>query len=624
MSDSGILGDLTVPIRLSTELESVASFGYKTDITIEGIPFNLRPTQENPWIWSVREDRREQFENSHEAGEQTFGYWWLRSQRSFHGGAGQVFSDSGVEDVDISRLRFNTSVSANVFDNPGQITPYAATASTAITTIVRAVPFVRSGVNKIAVARGNNDSVDFYNTSPFAFDTNVSLTEAASVCLDMATDGERLFIAINGKIIRIDEAGTQVDLVTGITYTRPRLVWAKDRLFLANGPSLYEINPNTPAALPAAFYTHRAPGWTWSTGFDGPNAVFFTGYVGLKSEIWSVSAQNQGTGTPVLADVVLQMTLPRGEIAYDIFFYVNSLFVLGTSEGARVGAFTPDGRPQYGPLSFDLAPVRAIGALGPLAFLGSDNGVYTINLGQVIARNGTYAYSHHHNKTSTTGQNYVSIATSGAVGAAAAFYFTDHHLERDSGDGSCSLTTSWFTWNTTELKRMYHVVLGGKISTGTATLTIENYEGDTVTFDIGADPSRTTWRFGLSLAASVAYRATITLSAGTDTNTINSIQLQALPQELRYETIVLPLMCFGNEVDSTGRPMGHDNFAAKRLALLMALAKSNPTVTVTNRVVNVSYQAQIKDVQFTQTLSVPSKQGHKVGGTIDLVLRAVV
>jgi hypothetical protein len=616
----------SVPVDLAQAVAQSQVSGYHLDLSIDGIPFNMKPTTDNPWVWEVREDRREQFDNSSEMGEQTFGFWWLRSQSAFHGGAGQGWLDSGTEDPSISRIRFDTSTTMDVFSSIGQCTPRGAATNTPIASVVRGVPFVRGGVNKIAIAKGDSDSLDFYNTSPYAFDTNVSLGEPGAVCLDIASDGARLFVAINNKIIRIDEAGIQTDIATLTFSGTVRLAYVKKRLLLADGKDVYQVDTD-PGAPPVAlvYGTHgvfqiRTPGWTFSDIAEGPNGIYLTGYAGLVGQVWQLSETESGA-TIILGGGTLQITLPTGEIPYAIFFYVNSLFVLGTSAGARVGSFSPDGRPQFGPLSFDLFPVRALGAVGSSVFLGSDGGTYQLDLGQLVTRAGAYAWAHRHD--ATTASPYNSIITSGSVGDVDLFCIHTTGIEVESADSGGSLTTSWYTWATTEPKRAYGVVVHGSLTVGEMTVTVETYEGDTVVYTVGADASRTNWEFGISLEASSAYRVTIAFDQGTDVNFLNSIQLKALPQERRYETIALPLMVYNTEQTSGGYEIGYNNFALDRVQTLIGVARNNRTITVDNRVTNETYRCQIQAVRFSQTTGIAGGIGHQVGGEATVVLRVV-
>jgi hypothetical protein len=63
------------------------------DVAFGGIPFFMAPTDQNPYQRETAPYRKEQFDNSREPGEQSLTGWWLRSQSSFHGGAGIKFYD---------------------------------------------------------------------------------------------------------------------------------------------------------------------------------------------------------------------------------------------------------------------------------------------------------------------------------------------------------------------------------------------------------------------------------------------------------------------------------------------------------------------------------------------------
>ena len=63
------------------------------DVAFGGIPFFMAPTDQNPYQRETAPYRKDQFDNSREPGEQSLTGWWLRSQSSFHGGAGIKFYD---------------------------------------------------------------------------------------------------------------------------------------------------------------------------------------------------------------------------------------------------------------------------------------------------------------------------------------------------------------------------------------------------------------------------------------------------------------------------------------------------------------------------------------------------
>ena len=89
------------------------------DVAIGGLPFIYATAEERPYERATAPYRKQQFDNSAEPGEQSLTGWWIRSQSSFHRGAGIKFYDpSAGEEVE---YRFDTSKGVNVW-TPGQVT----------------------------------------------------------------------------------------------------------------------------------------------------------------------------------------------------------------------------------------------------------------------------------------------------------------------------------------------------------------------------------------------------------------------------------------------------------------------------------------------------------------------
>ena len=89
------------------------------DVAIGGLPFFYGISNERPYERQTAPYKKQQFDNSKEPGEQTLEGWWIRSQSSFHRGAGITFFDpSAGEEVD---YRFSDSENVNVWDK-GKVT----------------------------------------------------------------------------------------------------------------------------------------------------------------------------------------------------------------------------------------------------------------------------------------------------------------------------------------------------------------------------------------------------------------------------------------------------------------------------------------------------------------------
>jgi len=66
------------------------------DTALGGMPFIYAISDTKPYVRQTAPYRKEQFDNQTEPGEQSLTGWWLRSQSSFHEGAGITFYDPGL------------------------------------------------------------------------------------------------------------------------------------------------------------------------------------------------------------------------------------------------------------------------------------------------------------------------------------------------------------------------------------------------------------------------------------------------------------------------------------------------------------------------------------------------
>jgi hypothetical protein len=119
MATESITEPIVNPIGLAgstAELFTNTSNIY--DVAIGGQPFLLAASDKFPYQRQTATYRKQQFDNSKEIGEQSFEGWWLRSQSSFHLGAGINYLDPYLsENV---QFRFNDSAGVDVW-TPGQV-----------------------------------------------------------------------------------------------------------------------------------------------------------------------------------------------------------------------------------------------------------------------------------------------------------------------------------------------------------------------------------------------------------------------------------------------------------------------------------------------------------------------
>ena len=89
------------------------------DCAIAGLPFFFGINKDHPYKRETAQYRKQQIDQQKEPGEQTLTGWWLRSQSSFHYGAGIRYEEP-VEG-DYVNYRFNKSAGVDVF-NLGRVT----------------------------------------------------------------------------------------------------------------------------------------------------------------------------------------------------------------------------------------------------------------------------------------------------------------------------------------------------------------------------------------------------------------------------------------------------------------------------------------------------------------------
>jgi hypothetical protein len=122
-----------IPLTLSNPAGSTTFnlTGEAYDIAVAGLPFFLAASDETPYRRVTAQYRKQQIDQTREAGEQTLTGWWLRSQSSFHQGAGIKFFEP-IQDESL-RFQYTESKGCNVWDK-GQVTLLHDVDATHVTT----------------------------------------------------------------------------------------------------------------------------------------------------------------------------------------------------------------------------------------------------------------------------------------------------------------------------------------------------------------------------------------------------------------------------------------------------------------------------------------------------------
>jgi hypothetical protein len=89
------------------------------DVAIAGLPFFLGASDDSPYRRVTAQYRKQQYDQTREAGEQSLTGWWFRSQSSFHFGQGIKYFEPAQDES--LRFQYTESKGCNVWEK-GQVT----------------------------------------------------------------------------------------------------------------------------------------------------------------------------------------------------------------------------------------------------------------------------------------------------------------------------------------------------------------------------------------------------------------------------------------------------------------------------------------------------------------------
>ena len=626
-----------IPYTLSNPAGATnySATGEAYDIAIAGLPFFLLNSDEAPYRRVTAQYRKQQIDQSREPGEQTLTGWWLRSQSSFHLGAGIKFFEPVQEES--LRFQYTESKGVDVWTR-GQATLLNDTASF----YSGAAPAQLIGVND-----GTNDCI--YVTDGTALKkittggTSTTITQAgtASTIFSLTTDGSNYYF-INGTKVHKGSVGaspadSEIYNTPGVT--RATMRYVKQRLLLAIGNVLYELNPNatSSAALPTALYTHPNTNWVWSSIAEGPQAIYVSGYDpnGTSSSVFKIglnTATANSLGFPTLEVPTVIIDMPEGERINDFDIYLGAYAVLATNLGFRVGIADTAGDVQYGPLLFKDAPCNNIAFRDNFAYLSSKidgaAGLVRVDLSDTILANSLFfpwAWDLIATGTTTTADQV-------------AFFGNSDRLAFTNGNNTWAesttslvaegyLRTGYIRYNTLEAK--IFKLIQARISTVNGGLYIDSIDaGDNYyrigTFSQGSSVPEVNINYPQASQEYLGFQFTLTRST-TDVSKgplFTGYQVKALPAIPRQRLIQYPLSCFDHESDHFGVEVGYEGSAYFRMSQLESIENVGDTIRVEDFRTGESYIGLIEELDFMN--KTPSdKRFSGYGGTLLVTIRTV-
>ena len=627
-----------IPYVLSNPAGSTAYVptGPAYEIAFSGLPFFLAASDEQPYRRVTAQYRKQQIDQTREPGEQTLTGWWVRSQSSFHLGAGIKYFEPIQEES--LRFQYTESKGIDVWTR-GQATLLNDTASF----YTGAAPAQMIGVND-----GTNDCIIVTDgielkKIPTTTGTPATYTQTGtkSTIYSVTTNGKQYFFVNGSTVHRGNISGTTSDteIYTAASTTRATIRYVKQRLIVAIGSAIYELNANASAstALATPLYTHPNSSWVWSSISEGPQAIYISGYDpnGTSSSVYKISLDAttpNSLGFPTLETPTVIIDMPSGEYINDFDVYLGTYAILATSLGFRVGVADNTGDIQYGPLLFRDAACTAIAFRDSFAYISTlvdgEAGLVRTDLSTTVIANALYfpwAWDLVATGTSATASQVAFFGNSDR-----AAFATGNNIWAESTTTLVStgyLRTGYIRYNTLETK--IYKLLQARIDTANGGIAIESIDSRDNTYNIGSFSQGTVVpeinvNYPTTSQEYLGFKFTM-LRSSTDSSKgplFTGYQLKSLPAVPRQRLIQYPVFCYDHESDKFSNEVGFEGSAYQRMSQLEAIENLGDTIRVQDFRTGEEYLGIIEEMDFINKTP-EDKRFSGFGGTLLVTIRTI-
>ena len=358
-------GRSTRAIAVDLGIVSSSAVWENTDITYDtavgGLPFFYAINDQRPYIRQTAPFRKEQFDNGTEPGEQSLTGWWLRSQSSFHSGAGINFYDPSAGETVL--YRFHESKGVNVWTK-GQVTLLRSCTQSHETTgdiasngvtqqHLRAIKW-SSSEGVLLHDEYDVDKIDSSGTVTHFIDyASGTDSPVYAICDDGVTAYWITNTSTKKTVYKKALTGNSSTANTSMfdeigTVSNAVMEYVKNRIVMAADNKVYEFATSA-VAMPTAVYTNPSTTHVYTSITASGPAIYIAGYNGLTSTIEKFTLNTSGV-MPTLTSAITAAELPVGEVCHAIKYYLGYMLI-GTSKGIRIAAVSDqDGSLNYGPL----------------------------------------------------------------------------------------------------------------------------------------------------------------------------------------------------------------------------------------------------------------------------------
>lgn len=644
-----------VGVTASTNIWQNTDMSY--DVAIGGLPFIYAINDSRPYTRQTAQFRKDQFDSSQQPGEQSLTGWWIRSQSSFHSGAGIKFFDPATTD-DNGTYRFSDSKGVNVWTK-GQVTLLKNCTSTHYTT--GALAANGTPQQHVRSIKWNSTSGvllhDEYDVDKIAADGTLthfidynagSAYPVYAICDDgtyaywitKISDSGVVKTAMYKKPLTGSSSDTSDEVqmwkTSTVVVSNATMEYVKERIVLCLNNAVYEMSSSA-SALPTAVYTHPASAYVYTSVASSGPAIYVTGYNGIQSTIQKFTLNSSGA-MPTLTSAVTAAELPVGETVYRIFYYLGYMMI-GTNKGIRAASVSDqDGSITYGPLIVETSqPCYDFAARDRFVWCATgvdgDAGVIRIDLSNELETL-RFAYANDlymdgvsgHVTTGCAfadGTDRLVFVTAYASSANGGIYIEDAATLRASG----YLTTGNIRYGTLEPKNFKRLLGRGDFTYGSMTLeTVDknNVAYDHISYDATVSPIEVTTSQPSTAQEYISYQ--FVLYRDATTNSLGPIfkgyQAKATIATPRQRVMQFPVYCFDVETDRYNVTVGYTGRAFERIQALENIEESGDVITWQDLTTGESRQAVIEQISFTRQTP-PDKTFTGFGGVITITIRTV-
>ena len=625
-----------IPYVLSNPVGSTTytPTGPAYEIAIGALPFFLANSDEMPYRRVTAQYRKQQIDQTREAGEQTLTGWWVRSQSSFHYGAGIKYFEPQQEES--LRFQYTESKGLDVWTR-GQATLLNDTASFYAGAAAAQLIGVNDGTDDCILV---TDGTALKKITSAAVSSTYTQAGTASTIFSVTTNGKQYFFINGSHVHRGNLAGTTSDteIYNASSTTRGTIRYVKQRLIAAIGSAIYELDPNNASgALPTALFTHPNSSWVWSSIAEGPQAIYISGYDpnGTSSSVFKIgldTANANTLGFPELLTPTVVIDMPQGERINDFDVYLGLYSILATNLGFRVGVSDANGDIQYGPLLFDDAACNSIAFRDRFAYIATlvdgEAGLVRVDLSATVIP-GTLFFP--------WAWDLVAAATTTTATQVAFFGNSDRAAFTNGNNTWAESTTSlvatgylrtgYIRYNTLETK--IFKLLQARVDTTNGGISIQSIDSFDNFVLIGSfSQNATVTEINVSYPATsqeyLGFQFNFTRSS---TNVLKGplftgYQLKSLPAVPRQRLIQYPLFCYDHESDKFGNEVGYEGSSYFRMSQLESIENIGDTVRIQDFRTNESYLGLIEELDFINKTP-EDKRFSGFGGTLLVTIRTV-